>query len=384
MNLDLFKNRGLNTMQLHQVKLGYDNGLTEEQIEIYAKPKFNWYQMEQIRLGLEAGMDVTIYAQENIPSEEMEHIRQKNEINADYQSKVKEETKLLKKENKTKSVILTLGSLGILFLLIVIALGALIGWNRIELMFDTIHLSLKTKEITVNYGESLNVMNLVDVFDERYVLKVTPENIDTSSVDTIDVIFQQTNGLNTKTEKCTVNVVDQLPPVLTLKETEIYEDSFAGCKTLIETAEDEVDGDLYEQVVCSDEYEFVDDVAVVNYSLKDAAGNEAKAQLTIKRVPLCGANATWDGSDCVCNDDYQGDAWNGCTAIPTKKPEINYGNVNNDSWNNSSNSSGTSGGNTWTESYVEEQWSDWEVVEEETWSSSSSSESSDEVIVEYE
>ena len=36
--------------------------------------------------------------------------------------------------------------------------------------------------------------------------------------------------------------------------------------------------------------------------------------------PTCGANATWNGSDCVCNDGYQGDAWNGCTVIPAKKP----------------------------------------------------------------
>ena len=54
---------------------GIENGLMEDQILIYADPKFDQYQMEQIRLGLEEGLDVSVYADPKNKYSKMESIR---------------------------------------------------------------------------------------------------------------------------------------------------------------------------------------------------------------------------------------------------------------------------------------------------------------------
>ena len=44
-------------------------------VSIYAKPEFDWEQMEQIRLGLEDNIDVSIYAKPELDWSEMEYKR---------------------------------------------------------------------------------------------------------------------------------------------------------------------------------------------------------------------------------------------------------------------------------------------------------------------
>ena len=50
-------------------------------MSIYARPEFNYCQMEQIRLGLENRIDVTPYLNPSIDYEEMERIRLELERN---------------------------------------------------------------------------------------------------------------------------------------------------------------------------------------------------------------------------------------------------------------------------------------------------------------
>ena len=58
----------------------------------------------------------------------------------------------------------------------------------------------------------------------------------------------------------------------------------------------------------------------LTYSAVDQSGNTATQTSTVTvDIPACGANAAWNGSDCVCNSGYQGNGWSGCTAIPVKK-----------------------------------------------------------------
>jgi hypothetical protein len=57
---------------------GFDNGLTAKQIELYADPKFNERQMEQMRLGLEHGISddkIKLYFSPSINAMEMEIVR---------------------------------------------------------------------------------------------------------------------------------------------------------------------------------------------------------------------------------------------------------------------------------------------------------------------
>ena len=137
------------------------------------------------------------------------------------------------------------------------------------------------------------------------------------------------------------------------------------------SATDDVDGDVEVTV----EGDTVDPKQPKEYSLiykaKDLSDNTAKVESTVKVLePTCGANATWNGSDCVCNAGYQGDAWVGCTAIPAKKP------VNTNKQTNQSQGT-VSTGKSQAQIDCEASWGTWKDNSWCDWGSSSSSNSSD-------
>ena len=58
--------------------MGFENGLTMEQVAAYADPKFNKHQMFQIRLGLKNGLameQIAFYADPKFDSTMMQEIR---------------------------------------------------------------------------------------------------------------------------------------------------------------------------------------------------------------------------------------------------------------------------------------------------------------------
>ena len=59
-------------IQMRQIRLGLMEKLP---VEMYANPEYDWFQMEEIRKGLREGVDVKIYASLTIPYEKMRQIR---------------------------------------------------------------------------------------------------------------------------------------------------------------------------------------------------------------------------------------------------------------------------------------------------------------------
>ena len=80
----IYKKKGIKTMfievdkfndkQMKEINKGFEKGLSDEQIAIYAKPEFDYLQMMEIREGLKAGLDVSIYAKPEFNWEQMEMI----------------------------------------------------------------------------------------------------------------------------------------------------------------------------------------------------------------------------------------------------------------------------------------------------------------------
>ena len=58
--------------QMEQIRFGLEHGLD---VSIYAKPEFDYNQMRQIRLGLEKGLDVNVYAKAKFNNIQMQEIR---------------------------------------------------------------------------------------------------------------------------------------------------------------------------------------------------------------------------------------------------------------------------------------------------------------------
>jgi len=65
-------------LQKREIALGRENGLSKEQIELYASPCFNFLQMKEIRIALEHGMEkkkVRILADPQLEVEDMRKLR---------------------------------------------------------------------------------------------------------------------------------------------------------------------------------------------------------------------------------------------------------------------------------------------------------------------
>lgn len=75
---EIISKYNFNEGQKNQIKLGVNQGLN---VSLYAKPEFTYWQMEQIRLGLVSGLDVETYLNPNINFQEMNKIRKNLEGN---------------------------------------------------------------------------------------------------------------------------------------------------------------------------------------------------------------------------------------------------------------------------------------------------------------
>lgn len=64
--------------QMNEIKNGFKNGLSEEQVSVYAKPEFNEYQMRGIRRGFNEGLSIeqiSVYAKPEFNSNQMEVLK---------------------------------------------------------------------------------------------------------------------------------------------------------------------------------------------------------------------------------------------------------------------------------------------------------------------
>ncbi len=71
-NRDIIKNLKFNYWQMDQIRLGLRDGLD---VSKYANPKLDSLQMNQIRLGLRDGLDVSQYATPKFTHWQMDQIR---------------------------------------------------------------------------------------------------------------------------------------------------------------------------------------------------------------------------------------------------------------------------------------------------------------------
>ena len=109
--MSIYADPRFDSFQMQQIEYGLEVGID---VSIYADPKFDSWQMSAIRGGLEDGLDVSIYAKPELSSEQMTEIRlnllderQENSF-LDHIDAVVEETKREQQNsavNRTKPVI---------------------------------------------------------------------------------------------------------------------------------------------------------------------------------------------------------------------------------------------------------------------------------------
>lgn len=71
-DVTLYAKRGFLAIQMQQIRLGLMNGIKAEE---YARMDYDWFQMEEIRKGLEAGVNISAFASPDITFDRMQQIR---------------------------------------------------------------------------------------------------------------------------------------------------------------------------------------------------------------------------------------------------------------------------------------------------------------------
>lgn len=68
----IYEDKRYLAIQMRQIRLGLAEKLP---VEKYASPDYDWFQMEEIRKGLQEGVDVSVYSSRHIPYETMRQLR---------------------------------------------------------------------------------------------------------------------------------------------------------------------------------------------------------------------------------------------------------------------------------------------------------------------
>lgn len=72
LDVKIYAKKEFLAIQMQQIRLGLMKKLP---VEVYAKTEYDWFQMEEIRKGLEAGLDISIYASPDVSYDRMQQIR---------------------------------------------------------------------------------------------------------------------------------------------------------------------------------------------------------------------------------------------------------------------------------------------------------------------
>ncbi|MEG0165382.1 hypothetical protein [Anaerorhabdus sp.] len=146
---------------------------------------------------------------------------------------------------------------------------------QIELLVNSIDIEKDSQFIAGQYIKSYSQ-------DEGVTLEVP--SLETDQLGTYQLEYRMTNGYKEISKILIVNVVDSQAPVILLNEESISlnktKDSF-DCLLYIDSAYDEVDGDLTEQVKCSNSLELSKDQQTVEYSVYDRSGNKGLTSLIV-------------------------------------------------------------------------------------------------------
>ena len=182
--------------------------------------------------------------------------------------------------------------INILFLivpLLIITLISAILFTPLKNIFNIFEkkpsITLLQETIEIGYKEDFNseqyisLSNMSDEYNLKIINDVKQHEIGEYNVN-YQIIDINNNILDNKFLK--VKIVDNIQPNLTLEKDKIELEKLDNfdCKAYIKEAQDEIDGDLTHNVVCSNNLKEVETQSI-SYSVEDKSGNRAETEMTI-------------------------------------------------------------------------------------------------------
>lgn len=238
--IDLIRGNRLNYLQMRQIRQGLERGLSVDQVRPVARRWIDHTEMKELLSAIEAGESVTI---------------------------PRRPKKVLPAVLITALFLLTAGA----------------GYSYFSQTTAELTVPLVQKEIRLSTGMVFEPEKYVkrDLLPGDAVL-VLPESFSCVVPQVRLAVYRVKQGERTVDAILRIEVVDETAPVLRLQQSEVTlgEDDVFSCALYIAQAEDDVDGDLRNRVICSDELRPQYDQEV-HYELKDQAGNTTTAFLLV-------------------------------------------------------------------------------------------------------
>lgn len=187
------KNR-LGILQREQIEYGKSSGLSEKAIKVYAKSKFNFLQMQEMRMALEEGIpikEVKKRFKKNLSHDDMERLRKEIKELKKYEEPL-DETKIL--------IPYYVSAVVLVIMIMAFVVGSYFVIN------NKIFLEVKSDMIEVEKNSYINPADYV-TYDKRGVLQYN--TIDTSDIGEEIIVYTLKKGDDSIVRYLGVNVVDK-------------------------------------------------------------------------------------------------------------------------------------------------------------------------------
>lgn len=238
--VDLIRGHKLNYLQMREIRLGLERGMSVEQVKPVARRWIDHADMKELLAAIEAGEDVQIPRR---PAK-------------------------------------------VIPLIVTAALGAVIAagmYLYVSLPVEELTVPLLQKEIRLSTGMTFDPKAYVkqELLPSGIVLSY-PDSFVCTVPEVRLAVYRASRGDRAVDAVLRIVIVDETAPSLKLKQSEVTvgKDEAFSCAAFIEEAVDEVDGDLMDSVECSDELKPQYDQEVL-YQLKDRSGNVQQAFLLV-------------------------------------------------------------------------------------------------------
>lgn len=274
--MDYYSRMAFDPRQMQIIRDGLAEGLD---VDWYANTSFDYLQMEQIYLALSAGIEdsdtLNMLCDPRIPYDSMEKLRLSIYEQLGIYEKASEDIK--------KKRIIRIGiTFIILSVIVTVSSIAFINRKIIGYYFENIHLELKEEKIKLGMSKPFVASEYIKNYDKEYKLTL-PEQKAFDKPGTYTVTYKLSNKVKSVSKHLMIDVYDDVAPIIVLKESAVTVDNGVklNLKDYIESATDNVDGDLKEKV----KYNSIDTNTAgnytVNYEVDDSAGNHGTCSMII-------------------------------------------------------------------------------------------------------
>lgn len=271
---ELLSTYAYDARQKNQLRMADEKGLDLDMIK---NPLYDWEQMREIALAMEYGLDPTPLCDPTISSESMENIRIHLFENQGVFENAKVEVSL--KKTKIIAIILT-----VLIILCLILSVLYINKDYLLALCEDVELELIDDNIILSFGQEFHPMDYVKSYKKENKL-ILPATQEMNKLTDYEYVYEVNNGVKSIQKTLIVTVIDDQPPVIHLKQSDvtiIQGDDFDALDYVVDVS------DSYDNLSLEDiHYEINDDVSqvgnfTVSYSVTDSSGNETSNTLNVK------------------------------------------------------------------------------------------------------